>query len=328
MPDSSLQHALDAYNSNNRAHYPLNGTPVSNLEAVEYYLAIARKQLPQHRGIPITIANMHTFRGEVAKALDGYRQCLSGGGSKTDTIQALCYLVVWHHYTGDIPSSSRYLEQLRLIDTTHGSGIASLLVILSHTLAQPIQYVHSAAKTLSGGDKPPVHAIVALGHVLNSDGSMTPALIERLKLALQMAYQQPESLILVTGGLAKQGKTESQQMKRWLVKHGIEPGRVIEENRAVNTIDNARFSIELMVNHHVTSATLVSASIHVHRAQLLFETLAMVMKLSPIAFNHCAVSDGLTAEPTLCGQIRRNCYIDCLRAYGLPAFNCEPFMQL
>ena len=327
MPPSLLQLAFNAYNSPNRAQYPLNGGVVTNLEAVEHYLRTARTQLPCHLGVPITLANIQTFRGKISQALRGYQQCLSATGSDAEKCLALSYLAVWHHYAGELQKSDNVLKQLQQISAEHAFGIKALLNTITNVLSQPsTQFDHAPLAThrrLSVEQ-----AIITLGYVLNDDGSMAPALIQRLQLTLELARRQPDSLLLVTGGLARQGKTEAQQMKRWLVEHGIAPGRIIAEDQATNTIDNARLSLELLELHRVTKATLVSASIHVHRSQLLFETVMMKMQQPPITFDHFAVDDGLATEPVPTGQIRRNCYIDALRAYGFPAFNCEPFVQI
>ncbi|GAB3533113.1 YdcF family protein [Photobacterium alginatilyticum] len=331
MAITNLQQALDAYNSSNRSQYPLNGNLVTNLEAVEYYLAQAAPKLPDHFGLPITLANMQTFRGEITPALHCYRRCLMSAGSAPERCQVLTYLVVWSHHEGDSLQVQLYLEQLRLINDVIAANVKALLAILDNILSTPTintlsNFTHSRA--LIDDHISNKHAIIALGYVLNDDGSMAPQLIQRLELTLRLAKQLSESLIIVTGGLAKRGKTESQQMKHWLIQHGISSNRIIEENKATNTIDNARLSLDLLKQLHIRSATLVSASIHVHRSQLLFETLQCASNLSPISFSHLAVKDGISETRTPTGRVRRNCYIDALRGFGLPAFNCKPLVQI
>ncbi|MCW8330207.1 YdcF family protein [Photobacterium sp. SDRW27] len=333
MLPSCLQHALDAYNSTNRSRYPLNGKVVTNLEAVEYYLIEAITHLPAHFGLPMTIANVLTFRGEVDEALLGYQLCLSTASSDAEKRQTLCYLIVWYHYSGNARHVAHYLNLLQQISTEEFFRICALLNKIDEVLSQPLCGAPSSDEpkpeghpvTFSSG---PGHAIITLGYVLNDDGSMAPALIRRLELTLKLWRRIPESLIIVTGGLAKQGKTESQLMKSWLIAHGIEKNKIIEEDQAINTIENATLSLELLSQHQIRRATLVSASIHVHRSQLLFETLQMKFDTTAINFSHCAVEDGLSTEVNPTGQIRRNCYIDALRAYGLPAFNCAPLICL
>lgn len=331
MAITNLQQALDAYNSSNRTQYPLNGNLVTNLEAVEYYLAQAMPKLPAHLGLPVTIANMLTFRGEITYALNRYQHCLMNANSDSERCQILTYLAVWSHHEGDEHHVEFYLHQLHLTDKASEANVRGLLTIFDKILSTPIidtlsNFTHSRAPIDDHAINK--HAIITLGYVLNDDGSMARQLIQRLELTLRLANQLSESLIIVTGGLAKRGKTESQQMKHWLVQNGVCPDRIIEENKATNTIDNARLSLKLLKQHHILSATLISASIHVHRSQLLFETLQCESSVSPISFSHLAVKDGMSDTGTPTGRVRRNCYIDALRGFGLPAFNCEPLVQI
>ena len=305
MAITNLQQALDAYNSANRSQYPLNGSLVTNLEAVEYYIAQAAPKLPNHFGLPITLANMQTFRGNVTYALSLYQRCLENACSDHERCQALAYLAVWSHHEGDNHQVQLYLEQLHLIDNVMAANVRGLLAILDNLLSTPTintlsNFTHSRAPTNNHTIKK--HAIISLGYVLNDDGSMAPQLIQRLELTLRLANQLTESQVIVTGGLAKRGNTESQQMKHWLVQNGVCPERIIEENKATNTIDNARLSLELLKQHHIQSATLISASIHVHRSQILFETLQCASNLSPISFSHLSVKDGMSDTRTPTGQ--------------------------
>ena len=121
-------------------------------------------------------------------------------------------------------------------------------------------------------------------------------------------------------------------MQRWLVAKGINSRRIIKEDKATNTIENAQNSLELLQANGIRSATLASASIHVHRSQILFETVQHKSRqLKPnsdryssktISFDHIAVNDGRSQENFPSGQTRINCYIDALRGYGMAAFEC------
>ncbi|RWX54634.1 YdcF family protein [Photobacterium chitinilyticum] len=333
MVEASLRQALNAYNSTNRMHYPLKGHHVSNLEAVEYYLSKAIPYLPNHLGLALTIANMQSFRGEITKALHSYHDCLATARSDTERSKALTYLTVWYHYEGKHLRVEHYLKELRHISYKDETNVRALLKIIVTILSAPKLPEEKAAVLPPNSVVPYLepsarHAIIALGYMLNDDGSMAPLLIQRLELTLQLAYRHTDSLIIVTGGLAKQGKTESQQMKGWLIERGVKPERIIEEDQATNTIDNAKLSLALLKQHKIQSATLISASIHVHRSHILFETLQRDIDFHPIKFNHLAVKDGLSNCSVPTGQIRRNCYIDALRGFGLPAFNCEPLVQI
>ncbi|MBC7006634.1 YdcF family protein, partial [Photobacterium sp. BZF1] len=182
------------------------------------------------------------------------------------------------------------------------------------------------------------HAIVTLGYKLNVDGSIAPPLELRLEKTIEIATLNPDSIIIVTGGVETAGITEAEQMERWLLKRGINGRRIIKEDKAINTIENAKRSLGILQAQEIRKATLVSASIHVHRSQVLFETMQFQNKsnyhnnsnnsFEVISFDHIAVKDGLSPENFPTGQTRINCYIDAIRGYGLPAFMCGKHIQM
>ncbi|MDX1301516.1 ElyC/SanA/YdcF family protein [Photobacterium sp.] len=325
-----LHNALTAFNYPNRDCYPQQGRDVSNLEAVEYYLTQAIALAPKRQDLQITLANMQTFRGNIELALHSYQQALSSATSTSDKKSALVYLTVWHYYQGNFPESRQYLEQLVTADKPLADKVACLLSKIEGIVSTPVHYWHGELREseFPAEDEHFNHAIITLGFKLNDDGSIAPQLLQRLSLTVDLSKRYPHSVIIVTGGLEKAGITESQAMKAWLVDHGVSGNRVIEEDQATNTIDNARFSLALLERHHIHRATLVSASIHVHRSQVLFDTLQWRERHSTIHFTHCAVEDGLLSFTYPEGKVKRDCYIDALRCFGLPAFNCSPLIQL
>jgi uncharacterized SAM-binding protein YcdF (DUF218 family) len=330
------RYALDAFNSKDRLQYPLNGQLVSNLEAVVFYLQEALILSPSSVEHHFTFANMLTFSGDMHSALQSYHHVLLAAENHQDKITALIYLTVWLHHQNDHQKMTSYLHQLEALDSHRALQVKTLLTKLEVIQSYPMECLSLCATSKQTIDKS-THsgrAIVTLGYLLNNDGSIAAPLLKRLKLTLSLANQYPKALIIVTGGLAKVGKTESYAMKAWLVEQGISKDRIVEENKATNTIDNARLSLALLANHNIQTATLVSASIHVHRSHVLFDVLHWQNRLKnkkttqSIHFNHIAVNDQLSTSDFPEGKVKRDCYIDALRSFGLPAFNCPPLVQI
>ncbi len=73
--------------------------------------------------------------------------------------------------------------------------------------------------------------IVTLGYALYPDGSMHQILIERLETTLAMAKANPDAMIVLTGGVPKNHKTEGKLMADWLIKKGVSKDRIIIEER-------------------------------------------------------------------------------------------------
>ncbi|MDT7763208.1 MAG: hypothetical protein QOC63_2628, partial [Mycobacterium sp.] len=86
-------------------------------------------------------------------------------------------------------------------------------------------------------------AIVILGYGLAPDGSMRAILRPRVMTGLIVAQLFPQSPIIVTGGNPQNGKTEAGQMRNMLMLLGFPADRIILEDKANSTVQNAQFSV-------------------------------------------------------------------------------------
>lgn len=113
-------------------------------------------------------------------------------------------------------------------------------------------------------------AIVVLGYGLNPDGTMRPLLRRRVLAGLTVAQFFPQSPIIVTGGNPRNGVTEAAAMRRMLLMLGFPDHRIIVEDRANSTVQNARFSVPLAEQAGATGIILVTSSTHQGRADRNF----------------------------------------------------------
>ncbi|MEB3021984.1 YdcF family protein [[Mycobacterium] crassicus] len=113
-------------------------------------------------------------------------------------------------------------------------------------------------------------AIVILGYGLNPDGSMQPILQNRVMTGRSIAQLFPQAPIIVTGGNPQNGVTEAAQMRRLLILSGVPANRIIVEDRANSTVQNARFSVPLAQQVGATGIILVTSSTHQGRADQNF----------------------------------------------------------
>ena len=89
---------------------------------------------------------------------------------------------------------------------------------------------------------PEQSAIITLGYALNPDGSMHDILVQRLEKTLEIANQNPDALIIVTGGVPQNNKTEGDLMKQWLIEKGVDASRIYSDNYA-RSQSKMRFSL-------------------------------------------------------------------------------------
>lgn len=122
--------------------------------------------------------------------------------------------------------------------------------------AEPV----AAAKDFS---KP---AIVILGYGLNPDGTMRAILRRRVMTGLSVAQFFPQSPIIVTGGNPQNGNTEAGQMRKLLLLLGFPDDRIIVEDRANSTVQNAQFSVPLAEEAGTSGIILVTSTTHQGRA--------------------------------------------------------------
>jgi tetratricopeptide (TPR) repeat protein len=114
------------------------------------------------------------------------------------------------------------------------------------------------------------HAIIILGYALAEDGTMKETLIERLNAGLKIAKKYPNSKILVSGGVPKQGITEADAMSEWLIEKGIEKERIILESKSTDTVENGLFSTNILEKEGLKDVTLVTSASHMRRALTVF----------------------------------------------------------
>lgn len=120
------------------------------------------------------------------------------------------------------------------------------------------------------GFRGPDTAIVVLGHGLLPDGGMRPELIARLHAGFAQALLAPGSPVIVTGGNPRNGVTEARAMADWLIAHGIAPQRVIVEDHAASTVQNAAHSARIIREIGARDAVVITSTDHVDRAVRYF----------------------------------------------------------
>jgi uncharacterized SAM-binding protein YcdF (DUF218 family) len=146
-------------------------------------------------------------------------------------------------------------------------GAAALAVMMLFSDATPVGWTSpaQAQPAVAGKDftKP---AIVILGYGLEPSGAMRPILRRRVLTGLAVAQFYPQSPVIVTGGNPRNGRTEAAAMRNMLMLLGFPAQRIIVEDRANSTVQNARFSVPLAKEAGATGIILVTSSTHQGRA--------------------------------------------------------------
>lgn len=122
----------------------------------------------------------------------------------------------------------------------------------------------TAAKTAAADDAPDAEYVIVFGAGVHGE---TPSLIlyNRTETAYTYLKDHPGSKAILSGGRGDgESITEAEAMRRLLTGWGVEADRLIPEERAADTIENAKYSAELIEDKHA-SVLAVSNTFHLRR---------------------------------------------------------------
>lgn len=109
--------------------------------------------------------------------------------------------------------------------------------------------------------------VIVLGCGIRGE-RVSVGLAKRLNKAYEYYERNPEVTIIVSGGQGPQEDIpEALAMKRYLVEKGIPEDKIIMEDKSTSTIENFRFSHEIMKEKGLseTSVVFVTNAYHIYR---------------------------------------------------------------
>ena len=123
-----------------------------------------------------------------------------------------------------------------------------------------------------------IRAVVVLGCRVMPGGEPSQLLQDRLEEALTYLEEEPEVLVVVSGGQgSNEPTTEARCMADYLVSSGVEEERILLEERSHNTRENLLYSRAVLeeagVDPKEDGVLLVSNGFHLTRARMLAQRL-------------------------------------------------------
>ena len=109
--------------------------------------------------------------------------------------------------------------------------------------------------------------LIVLGAGVNGD---TPSLslLNRLRTAKDYLDAHPDCRAVLTGGQGSdENLSEAEAMYLWLTAQGIDPARLVREDRAASTRENVAFSLPLIPDAAHQHIAVCSSEYHLYRAQ-------------------------------------------------------------
>lgn len=118
---------------------------------------------------------------------------------------------------------------------------------------------------------------IILGAGLYGD-KPSPILQERLDAGLAYLELHPNTKVIVSGGQGSNELiSEAEAMKNFLVSKGINPNRIIEENKSESTFQNLEFSQKKLEEQGIKNneVLIVTSDFHLYRAMEIADYLGL-----------------------------------------------------
>ena len=145
-------------------------------------------------------------------------------------------------------------------------------------------------------------AIIVLGTPADSDGNPKPTQLARVTEAVHEYERGVAPRLILTGGAASNRFVEARVMARSAEAQGIPASAIFIEPEAMDTIQNACYSVRIMKDHGWRSAEVVGGANQLPRAGLILDSLPLEWRTHaapPLSPTSAAYQSALTAVEVL-----------------------------
>ena len=111
-------------------------------------------------------------------------------------------------------------------------------------------------------------AALVLGNTVEPDGSPSPRLQARLDRTLELYRAGYFPMVIVSGGIGKEGYDEAAVMKKYLSARGIPEGVIIADNQGTTTYASAQTALRILRGEKLASVMVISQYFHIPRARI------------------------------------------------------------
>lgn len=129
--------------------------------------------------------------------------------------------------------------------------------------------------------QPLAEAQVAIVHACGFGplGQLSVCAKERVDWAFKLWQEKIFPQFILSGGLVKNGYTESAAMGRYLEQLGVPPSNLFLEDKSSNTWENVLYSLEILKQHNWSKVLIVTSPFHSGRAYLIWQKVCPVCEL-------------------------------------------------
>ncbi len=125
-------------------------------------------------------------------------------------------------------------------------------------------------------------AVVVLGAALAATGVPGPALKRRINHGVRVLNERKVAYLVVSGGVSGPPPAEAEVMRALALDLGVPDERIVVEDRAANTFENAVYSGRIIRERGWRQVVLVTDGFHMPRALYVFRRLGLTAVGDPV----------------------------------------------
>jgi uncharacterized SAM-binding protein YcdF (DUF218 family) len=121
-------------------------------------------------------------------------------------------------------------------------------------------------------------AVLVLGAATMAPGVPGPALRRRIEHGVSVFFIRGASHLIVSGGVVGPPPAEAEVMRQMAVALGVDAARIVVENEARNTFENAVYAGRIIRDRGWRRVVLVTDAFHLPRAAFVFARLGIAVE--------------------------------------------------
>lgn len=198
----------------------------------------------------------------------------------------LCVVVLC---AGLVLTLSRWQRLGRIV--VGAAGIGLVLIAVSPLPRAMVRPLEDRFQQVPATDSAKIDGIVVLGGAIGSGRGQVrfSEAASRMTSAAALAKKHPNAKLVFTGGstnlIAAVTQTEADSAAQFFAQMGIDPARVILENKARNTYENGVFTAKFIAPKPGERWVLITSAYHMPRAMGVFRKAGLSLEAYPVDFN-------------------------------------------
>lgn len=145
-----------------------------------------------------------------------------------------------------------------------------------------------------------VDAIIVLSHRLEKDGKLSKEYKQRLDKGIELFFKKRTKYLILCS------ETATKSIKKYIIKKGIKNNKILLQPKSRNTIEEAKFTKDILMQKKLRDIIIVSGDYHInYRANLIFDSIFG----KEFSIEYVGIKSGRLREPeTMKDQIKSLSY--------------------